>query len=755
MLGRDSFCSKARACYRRMMIALALGVGLLLILPSPARTQPGNDNAAQAPSFGRRIRLTLPIRDSADRVVKRMVQQILDEQPVGVERPVIVFEFWSPDGNDVSGSEFERSLSLARFLTSSNLERVRTVAYIPERATGHAVLVALACEEIIMGEDAILGEAGINETNVAPTVRGAYTEISRRRRTVPEAIALGMLDAELQISRVTTASGDLFAWPEELQRIRDNRADIQEIETLIPAGKMGRFRGDELRELGIASYLADDHDALASVLKIPADQLDFDPSMGGQWKAIQVELSGPINGGSVDRIIKTISRARDSATAANFVCVRIDSPGGSPADSVRLGGFLADLDPSQVRTVAYIPREARGDAMVVAAACDQIVAHPDARLGGSGAASIREQDVEDLRKAIEKIAQQKSRSWSVVAAMIDPGLDVYRFSRAGTDESVFLSTAEFEGRFDDTVAVADPDNNANDPLRQGRWVRGAPITQEGRVLEVDGRQAEQYGLVRYLVDEFAEFRQLYQLDDDPELIGPNWAFELIDALASPELASILLFVGAFALIAELSSPGIGLGGFLSAVCFMLYFWANFLNGTAEVLEILLFLAGVTFIIVEIFVIPGFGVFGLGGGALILLSLVLAVQTFVVPTNEYQYQQFSKSMLMLGAAGMGVFVGMVVLRKYLAHTPFLGRVMLMPPADDEREELSRRESLVDYEHLFDQVGRARTQLTPSGKAMFDDELVDVISDGQLIPKGAEVRVIEVIGSRVVVEPVDPV
>ena len=153
-------------------------------------------------------------------------------------------------------------------------------------------------------------------------------------------------------------------------------------------------------------------------------------------------------------------------------------------------------------------------------------------------------------------------------------------------------------------------------------------------------------------------------------------------------------------------------------------------------------------------IPGFGVFGLGGGALILLSLVLAVQTFVIPTNEYQYQQFSKSMLMLAAAGMGVFVGMVVLRKYLAHTPFLGRVMLMPPEDDEREELARRESLVDYEHLYDQVGRTRTQLTPSGKAMFDDELVDVISDGQLIPKGTEVRVIEVSGSRVVVEPVYP-
>ena len=284
MLGRNNLSSTAGRLPPCVWLTIVLGVGLFLLLPSSARSQPGDSKSVAAPTFGRRIRLTLPIRDSADRVVKRMVQQVLDEQPAGVERPVIVFEFWSPEGSDASSSEFERSLSLARFLTSPNLERVRTVAYIPQRATGHAVLVALACEEIIMGEDAILGEAGVDETSIAPTVRGAYTEISRRRRTVPEAIALGMLDADLQISRVTTASGDLFAWPEELERIKNTRADIQEINTLIPPARWAGFVATSLRELGIVSYLAESHEALAAVLKIPADQLDFDPSMGGQWR---------------------------------------------------------------------------------------------------------------------------------------------------------------------------------------------------------------------------------------------------------------------------------------------------------------------------------------------------------------------------------------------------------------------------------------------------------------------------------------
>ena len=69
------------------------------------------------------------------------------------------------------------------------------------------------------------------------------------------------------------------------------------------------------------------------------------------------------------------------------------------------------------------------------------------------------------------------------------------------------------------MLVADADQPVAE--RQGRWVRGAPITTPGRLLELDGQQGQQYRLARYLVNEFAEFRQLYQLDDDPELIGPQ------------------------------------------------------------------------------------------------------------------------------------------------------------------------------------------------------------------------------------------
>ncbi len=63
-------------------------------------------------------------------------------------------------------------------------------------------------------------------------------------------------------------------------------------------------------------------------------------------------------------------------------------------------------------------------------------------------------------------------------------------------------------------------------------------------------------------------------------------------------------------------------------------------------------------LVEVFILPGFGVFGLGGGTLIVVSLILASQTFVVPHNEYQLNQLPRSMMMVAATGPVISVDRV-------------------------------------------------------------------------------------------------
>ena len=168
---------------------------------------------------------------------------------------------------------------------------------------------------------------------------------------------------------------------------------------------------------------------------------------------------------------------------------------------------------------------------------------------------------------------------------------------------------------------------------------------------------------------------------------------------------------------------------------------------------LLFAAGVVCLLLEIFVIPGFGIFGLGGGVLVLASIVLASQTFVWPQNDYQFNQFENSLLTVAVACIGLIVVAALLRLHLPRSRLFGRLMLNPPEGDEAETIRRREALVDFHDLVGTQGTTTTQLTPGGKARFGDLLVDVMADGEVIDRGTPIEVVEVRGSRVLVQKVE--
>src|SRR5260221_11000624 len=126
--------------------------------------QPAEPKPAAAPvQMGRLIRVPLPIAGNADTQVKQAIQKALADLPVKGTRPVLVFEFSSAQNQFAQGSDFGRALVLARYLSSREVSSVKTVAYIPKALKGHAVLTAMACEEIIMAPDAQIGDAGIDE----------------------------------------------------------------------------------------------------------------------------------------------------------------------------------------------------------------------------------------------------------------------------------------------------------------------------------------------------------------------------------------------------------------------------------------------------------------------------------------------------------------------------------------------------------------------------------------------------------------
>ncbi len=709
----------------RRMLFLGV-VGIVQVLTTSARCR-----ADQPPAY--LVRIPLPITGNIDERVKREVEQLIGAENLSSKRPILVLEFWPPDDVDQAAfSQFERCLSLANYLASDRLSKIRTVAYLPRTVVGHAVLPVMACEEIVMHPDAKLGDAGRTDTAISPMVRSAYREIANRRRTIPEAVALGMLDKKLKVWKVATPDGMRFALDEDLDRIRQDTV-VDELQTLVEPGAAGIFSGSQLRQdCGIVGNVASDRQELSEILGVPVGELEPDPSRGGAWSAVRVDLTGLITNQAANRVQKVMEDAL-LARKPNLLCVVIDSPGGSPEASLRMANYLSQLDASEVRTVAYVTHEARADAALVAWSMDHLVIEQTAVLGGPGAHQPSPQEVQDTTMALQQIAKLKSKHWSIPAAMIDQNLAVEKYGLPGTD----------------VVAYFCPQELAQQP-DPGKWNKTGELSRAGELLSLSGNQAELDGLARFAVQNFEEFRQLYQLTDDPTLLKPNWAHELVEYLAAPQFAAALVFFAFLALTVELSSPGLGVGGFVAAVCVVLFFWSQFLHGTATWLEILMFLTGIAFLVLELFVLPGFGVFGVGGIALLVGSIVLASQTFIIPRNAYQFEQFPQSLLILVSGGVGLGLGVIVLSRFLDRAPLLRHMMLPPPGSALTDDSNSNR---DYARLLHQRGVAATPLMPSGKARFGTMLVDVVTDGIAIDAGTPLEVVQVTGHRVVVQPLE--
>jgi hypothetical protein len=227
-------------------------------------------DAARAAPEAVLVPVRLPITGTRDTQVTAAILRQLDVlRRAAPERGVLVLEFTGGGEGDPAASDFGRALELARFLTDARLTGVKTVAFLPQGVSGHAVLPVLACEEIVMPADAVLGPAHVPGATIDAPVRVAYGEIAARRRTVPPAVAVSLVDPATRVARVATDAGEQFVAPSEVDDLR-RRGVVLDVEELQPSPLA--LPGRRARELGFVRLLA------SSVRDVPASALPTDRS---------------------------------------------------------------------------------------------------------------------------------------------------------------------------------------------------------------------------------------------------------------------------------------------------------------------------------------------------------------------------------------------------------------------------------------------------------------------------------------------
>jgi membrane-bound ClpP family serine protease len=691
------------------------------------------------------IRVPLPLSSDADTRILASLESVAMRSDAN-QRPVVILEFvpaslpsgpaaadangaLEPVGESKSigqGTSFEKALSVSRWLSGPKGNRVKSVGYIASNLRGHAVLIALACEELAMLPDAEIGKSGIDETQVEPTLEQAYLDIAARRGMFPASAIRSMLDPSQSLVQLDLEGGgvEYTTLPELESKPRDQGAWRER--QLVPANQMASFNGQELRQRRWISSLVNQRELLPVALKLTGP-IQQKPLFSLPRKPVHLKLSGVLHRRVVNRTLRAIDDAVNNQKA-DLVLIQLDSPGGNLDDSIRLAYRLAEIPSDKAEVIVYVSKHARGDAALIALAADAIYMAPDAVLGTGGEASINAAEIEKRKTNFLELAQRKSRAAGDLVGLVHPDAIVHDFLAA-------------DGRRMRTVptwVIDDPQN----PL----WTKGQAVDYS-KGIETD--RAIAMGLASGRANDLESVAKLFGVDELPVDKQTSRIDQAIEWLASQRwLAYVCFLVGLICLSAELSTPGVGVPGLIAVVCFLIFFWMNLFQGTIEWLEILLIVAGIGCLLTEIFLLPGFGIFGFAGLVMLAAGLLLAGQSFTIPTNRYQLEKVVQG---LGQMGLGMIVllgALVVFHKQLAKLPMVRWFALDQPLSDKFVVAMERLD-EDRQMLKGRFGTTMTRCNPHGKAILGDMVVDVVSKSGWIDEDIPIEVVDIKENQVMV------
>lgn len=461
-------------------------------------------------------------------------------------------------------------------------------------------------------------------------------------------------------------------------------------------------------------------------------------------KVLVIRVSDEDNKYMVDQVqADFILKSLDEAEGKGYdrIILKIDTYGGVVFAAREITERLLR---SKIPTTAYVETKAISAGTFIAWACDEIVMETLTTMGDAqmiyqtteGIEEAPEKMVTVFRSDWEKSSDAKNRSFALARGFFEK--DVVVLQVGAEDNWEFILKSDYD--------TWDEKEKQAKPIMQ-------TIVEEGKLLTLHADKAARLGIVTvaksfddYLATNNIPASSVYE-------VNMNMNQSILRFLgAKPWIFFILTLIGLNGIYAELKAPGFGIPGLTAIVCFTIIFGSRYLLGTANTLEILLFVLGIALCFAEIFIIPGFGVVGLSGLLLMFGSLIMASfpDFGEFPTHELQFDWLKALSLTTFFSFTLSVATMVIVFPVLFKSPIAQRHML--PNEMRPEDGYVMKTVENEEALIGKTGTTPGGLRPSGKMKLDDgRYLDVVSTGHFVDPGSRVTIYKVDGNRIVVRP----
>lgn len=428
-------------------------------------------------------------------------------------------------------------------------------------------------------------------------------------------------------------------------------------------------------------------------------------SLWAQKKIFIINIKSEININATRTVKSSLAQATE--LKVDYIIVDMNTYGGLLDEADKIKTLLLNY-PKPVWV--FINDNAASAGALISLACDKIYMKPSASIGaatvvnGDDGMALPDKYQSYMRAKMRAVANANHRNAELAEAMVDPNV-----------------------------------------------VLNDSIKKTGQVLTLSTKEAIKFGFCDKQINHLGEIWIINKINN-PIIYKykPSVSDSMTSFLMNDFVTALLIILILLALFTELSSfTGLPTAGIV--IFGLMFFIPRYTAGLIQNWEIIMMVVGIILLLLEIFVIPGFGIVGILGIVSVLGSLgLMMLNNDNLDMSLVSTHDITVTISILLVCVILILIGLFIFSSNILDNKYFRKIALTESLTTTNQITHTKTHKFSHTELIGKFAKTHTDLRPSGKIEFENEIYDAFTKGDYISKGSIVEIVAVFNSSLVVK-----